>query len=515
MSTTLGRAALVVSAGILASRILGFLREVILAGLLGAGVETDLYRAAFTIPDCLFFLMAGGYLTITFVPIISRHLAAANPEGVNTSFTAVFRIMTILMVSLTVLAALFARPLTEALFPEIAPSRIPQLVGLVRVVLPAQVFFVLGSLMMAIQYAHRRFLIPTLAPLIYNLAIIAGGTLSALAGNVSPAGFIWGALVGAAVGNFGLQWWGAHRLGARLVKGVPLWDTTITEYFSLAFPLMIGQSAVALDEIFFRIFGQLGGDGAIASLGYARQVNMVPVGVIAQAAGVASYPFLARLFAERKLQDMNDTVRRALRSGLVVAGLGGAGVVALALPAIQLAFQRGQFDPTDTSTVASLLAIYGLSIPMWAAHQVYTRGFYASRRMWLPVVIGTATTVLAIPLYWGAASRYGAIGVAWSSVIVMAIYTGAIAWWWHRTTTTQPVWTTVLRIGAAAAPAAAAGWLIVDQLLPEGPAATARAGLTLVLGAVATTAVYVGLLRAMNAPELQLIRRRPKGRPAS
>lgn len=505
MSTTLGRAALVVSAGVLASRILGFLREVILAGLLGAGVETDLYRAAFTIPDYLFFLMAGGYLTITFVPIVSRHMANNDPAAVNRSFTAVFKVMAILMGILTVTAAVFARPITEALFPEIAPNRVPQLVGLVRVVLPAQFFFVLGSLFMAIQYSHRRFLIPTLAPLIYNLAIIAGGLTSALFGEVSPAGFIWGALAGAAFGNFALQWWGAYRLGARLVGGVTMRDPTVAEYFSLAFPLMIGQSAVALDEVFFRVFGQIGGEGAIASLGYARQVNMVPVGVIAQAAGVASYPFLAGLFAENKLTEMYDTVRTALRSSLVVAGLGAAGVIGLALPAIQLAFQRGEFDSGATVTVASLLAIYGLSIPLWAAHQVYTRGFYASRRMWLPVVIGTATTLLAVPGYVLAASQFGARGVAGASVAVMAVYTMAIGWWWHRTTTTRAPWASVGRVIVATVPAGLTGWLTTNLLMPDGPTGTARAGLTLAVGAVVVTAVYLAILGVLRDPDLKRV----------
>lgn len=510
MSTTLGKAALVVSGGILASRALGFLREVILAAILGAGAQTDIYRAAFTLPDYLFFLMAGGYLTITFVPILSRHLADGDADGINASFTAVVRVVAILMVVLTAVVAIFAHPITQALFSDIPAEHIPELTTLVRIVLPAQVFFVLGSLMMAVQYAHQRFLIPTLAPIVYNLAIILGGLLGALGGRAGPAGFIWGALTGAFLGNFALQWWGAHRLGARLIPAVPFRHPAVTEYFALAFPLMIGQSAVALDEVFYKLFGQLGGEGAIASLGYARQINMVPVGVIAQAAGVASYPFLARLFAEGKLSEMSATVGRAVRSSLAVAGLGAAGVIGLALPIVQIAFQRGRFDPQNTVTVASLLAIYGLSIPMWAAHQVYTRAFYATRRMWLPVVIGTGATVLAVPLYWVSATRLGASGVAIASVTIMALYTTAISLWWHHTTETMPAVTeTVFRVLAATLPATAAGWLVVRALMGSAPTATGVALAALVGGMVVTVAVYLVVLWLLKAPELTLLRRRP------
>lgn len=508
MSSTLGRAALVVSGGILVSRLLGFLREVALAALLGRSIEADLYQAAFTIPDFLFFLMAGGYLTITFVPIISRHLANNDADAANRSFTAVMRFVGGLMLVLTVVTMAAARPLTERFFPRIPAERIPELVTLVRIILPAQVFFVLGSLLMAVQYAHRRFLIPTLAPLIYNVAIIAGGMVSWVMSDPSPAGFVWGALAGAAVGNFALQWWGAHRLGVHLESGVPLIHESVPEYLTLAFPLMIGQSAVALDEVFLRVFGQLGGVGDIAGLNYARRINLVPVGVIAQAAGVASYPFLARLFAEGKLKEMAANVTRALRLSLVVAGLGAAGVIGLALPITQVAYQRGEFAATDTLVVAGLLTIYGFSIPLWAAHQVYTRGFYAQRRMWLPVVIGTLTTVVAIPMYFYGAENFGDKGVAGASLAVMVIYTVAIGWWWHRQHAIGEVAATLARVAVAAVPAGFIGWAVSRGVMGTGPTSPTEAVIALIGGSVLTVAVYLGVMRLIGAPELAMLRRR-------
>lgn len=507
MSSTMGRAALVVSGGILASRLLGFLREVVLAALLGRTIEADLYQAAFAIPDYLFFLMAGGYLAITFVPILSRHLAARDEEGANSSFTAVVRVVGGLMLVVTAGTMIAAEALTRRLFPEIPSERLPELVQLVRIVLPAQFFFVLGSLFMAVQYAHRRFLIPTLAPVIYNVAIIAGGLIGEAAGEGGPAGFIWGALAGAVIGNFSFQWWGAHRLGTRWQRGVPLLHSSVPEYFALAFPLMIGQSAVALDEVFVRIFGQLGDTGDIAALSYARRINLLPVGVIAQAAGVASYPFLANLFAEGKLSEMAETVTRAVRTSLLVAGLATAGVVGLAGPIVQVAFQRGEFDPGDTVVTSALLAIYGLSIPMWAAHQVYTRGFYAQRRMWLPVVIGTAITALAVPGYIVGSSQLGAAGVAWTSVAVMGLYAVAMAWWWHRENPAGEVAATLGRTVVATVPAALAGWLMTQWLTGGEPTATGAAVTALLLGGVVAVAVYWVVLRSIRAPELELLRR--------
>ena len=494
--STLGKAALVVSGGILASRLLGFGREVVLAGVLGAGAETDLYRAAFTIPDYLFFLMAGGYLTITFVPILTRHLAAGDVEAANRSFTAVSRVVGVAMLALTAAAMAAAAPLTRAVFPAIDDAHLPELVALVRVVLPAQLFFVVGSLHMAYQYAHQRFAIPALAPVVYNLGIIAGGVAwIPLTGSAGAAGFVWGALVGAAVGNFALQWWGSRRVGARLLAGVGWRDPSVGEYFGLALPLMIGQSAVALDEIFYRGFGQLGGEGAIASLGYARQLNMVPVGVIAQAAGVASYPFLARLFAQGRPAEMAATVHRALRGGIPLAGLATAALCALAVPLTRLAFQRGRFGAEDTVEVAGLLAIYALSVPLWTAHQVYTRGFYAQRRMWLPVGIGTAITALALPLYWVAGTSYGAPGIAATSVTVMALYTAAVGAWWHRSNPMPPLTATILRSAVAAAVAGAAGWLVARALPGDAVASVGAALVAAAVGGATVTTAFIAVLR--------------------
>ncbi|CAN5752902.1 murein biosynthesis integral membrane protein MurJ [soil metagenome] len=503
--STIGRAAIVVSSGILASRLLGFLRDVILAALLGRGVEADLYNQAFAIPDFLFFLMAGGYISITLVPILSRHLAVDDTAGANRSFTAVAKAVGGLMALLTVVTMILARPLTEAVFAGVPQEQLPELVTLVRIVLPAQFFFVMGALLMAAQYAHRRFVVPTLAPLVYNLSIIAGGLIAAALGEPGPAGFIWGALAGVILGNFGLQWWGAARLGVRLERGVSVKHEAVPEYFVLALPLMIGQSAVALDEVFMRVFGQLGGLGDTSALNYARRVNMVPVGVIAQAAGVAAFPFLAGLYAEGKLTEMAATVGRALRSSFAVAGLAAAAAVGLAAPIIQVAYRRGAFTDEDTILVSGLLAIYGLSIPLWAAHQVYTRAFYAQTRMWLPVGIGTATTVIAIPLYWWGATSLGASGVAVASVSVMAIYTVTMAWVWHRRHPSPETFAALGRMLIAAVPAGGLGWLTV-RLFGLGPGtSTWEAAAALVVGGLVTLISYTGILRAARSPELDLV----------
>ncbi len=492
----LGRAALVVSGGILASRLLGFGRNVLLYALLGRDVATDLYVDAFTIPDYLFFLMAGGYLSITLVPILSRHHADGDDEEARRSFTAVFRVVTVALVALTLVLIVFARPLVETVFPRIEDSA--RLTNLTRIALTSQVFFGMGTLLMAAQYARQRFVIPTLAPLVYNLGIIVGGLVGAFVGDPSPEAFVWGGLAGAAIGNFALQAWGARRTGMVLVRGVPWRHPAVGEYLVMALPLMIGQSVVALDEQWPRLFGQLVGEGATAGLYGARQLNMLPVGVIAQAAGVAAYPFLARLAAEGRRDELRATVVRSARATLAVAGAATAVVVALAGPIVRTAYQWGSFDAADTAAVAPLLALYGLSIPFWAAHQVYTRAFYARRKMWVPVGIGTAVTLVSVPVFFVAALRLGAAGVALTSSGAVAVYTLAIAIGWHRAEPGPRLGDALWKTPLVTAAAGLAAWFTVWAMGGAGVAPTSPAALA--VGGLVALATYALVGRAVALP---------------
>jgi putative peptidoglycan lipid II flippase len=504
----LGRAALVVSVGVLLSRLLGFLRDVVMAGLLGRGVEADLYLQAFIVPDYLLFLLAGGYLSITLVPILARHEAEGDDLAARQAFTAVFRFVGAALIVLTVVTIVFAGRLTAAVFPEVEQTA--RLTGLTRIALASQVFFGLGALYMAAQYARRRFLVPTLAPLVYNLGIIGGGLAGWAAGDPSPESFLWGGLVGAVLGNFALQWWGARREGMRIERGTPLRHPAVGEYLGLAVPLMVGQSVVALDEQWPRLFGQFVDQGATAGLGFARRLNMVPVGVIAQAAGVAAFPFLARLAATGERKRLRDTVAVSVKTAVAVGGLAAAVVVGLAEPAVRLAYQRGDFLPGDTAFVAPLLAIYGLSIPMWAAHQVFTRAFYAGRRMWLPVAIGTAVTVAAVPVFVWVSTDVGAAGIAWTSVGSVTAYTFAIGAAWIRSSGSSAAGYlgSAARVLAAGVPAGIAARVLADRL----GTGTGGSVAAVLVGGLLAAAVYFAAGRLVGLRELTAVTARVRAR---
>jgi putative peptidoglycan lipid II flippase len=502
----MGAAAAVVSASVLISRLLGLGREALLAALIGVNAEGDLYRHAFLIPDFLNYLLAGAFLTITLIPILSRHLERDDPEAASRAFTSVFQFVSWAILGLTVVMLLAADPLVPLLFPDVPDQ--DRLVSLTRIVLPAQVFLVLGALLMAVQYTHRRFAIPALAPIVYNLGIIAGGLIGAAIGETGPEGFLWGAVVGSAVGNFGLQWLGARRTGTWFTT-VPTGDSAVKEYLLLALPLMLGQSIAVLDEQFVRFFGQVD-VGNTAALSFARQLNMVPVGVIAQAAGVAAFPFLARLAAGGDEEGLTRTTGRAARNTVFVAAGATAVLVVLARPLVRILFEHGEFGTEDTRLVSGLLVLYALSIPAWGLHQILSRHFYAKRMMWRVVLIGTVGTLVAIPVWLGLYDVMGVEGFALASTLVMTAYAIALLVAWGLDSGWAPVRALVpslLRGLAAAAVAALVAYPLVDALFGED-LSFAEGVVAAIVGGLTVLAVFLGVSALLRAPELRDLLRR-------
>jgi putative peptidoglycan lipid II flippase len=493
-------AAAVLSSSVLLSRILGLGREALLAGLIGVNAEGDLYRQAFTIPDFLNYLLAGAFLGITLIPILSRYLESDDPEAASRAFTSVFRFVTLGILALSVVMWLFADDLVRVVFPEVADRG--RLVHMTRLALPAQVFVVSGTVLMSVQLAHRRFMIPALAGVVYNLGIIVGGLIGAALGDPSPESFIWGAVGGAAVGNLIIQWFGARATGTwfkRLRRG----ESVVREYLVLAIPLMIGQSIAVLDEQFVRLFGQMT-EGATSALFFARTLNMVPVGVIGGAAGVAAYPFLSRLAARGEIDELVATTGKVARNTVFIGAAATAGLVVLAAPLVRILYRYGQFTGDDADLVASLLMIYAFSIPAWGMHQILSRHFYAKRKMWTPVLIGTLFTALAVPTWLTLNDALGVQGFALASTLIMTGYAMGmlIAWGvdsgWSAVRALAP---SFARGVAAAGVAGLAGVPVVRALLDDEATlgtALAAAG----VGGVTAMGAFIFAAWILRSPEL-------------
>ncbi|MCL1985418.1 MAG: MATE family efflux transporter, partial [Betaproteobacteria bacterium] len=325
------------------------------------------------------------------------------------------------------LAWLFAPWLAPVSAPGFDGAQLARLTHFLRIILPAQIFFLPGACLSTLLYLRRQFLIPALTPLIYNGAIILGGLFLPFEG---MEGFCWGVVAGAALGAFILPWVAACRGGLHLEAS--LRHPLMKRFLIVALPLMLGQSVVMLNEQFVRIFGSMAGEGAVSLLSYARRITQVPVGIVAQAAGAASYPFLANLLARGDRETFNDTLRAALQGSLLLIIPLSAWMMAAAGPTLGCIFQGGHFGAEYTLAATPLLQIMLLAVPLWAIQQIVGRAFYAHGDTLTPALCGTAVTLASLPLFFWAAPRFGATGVAWGTFVGVLAYGLLILGLWLR-----------------------------------------------------------------------------------
>src|SRR3954470_21950000 len=170
-------ATVLLMAAVLLSRIIGYAREAYIAWAFGAGPQTDAYVAAFTLPDWLNYLVAGGTASITFISIFMRYSAEGRQREAQRAFDNVITIMTVVLVALVVVAEVFAPQIVAWYFRGFSPEQLDLCVRLTRILLPAQIFFYVGGIVSAVLLSKRLFLYPALGPILYNLAIILGGVL--------------------------------------------------------------------------------------------------------------------------------------------------------------------------------------------------------------------------------------------------------------------------------------------------------------------------------------------------
>jgi putative peptidoglycan lipid II flippase len=273
---------------------------------------------------------------------------------------------------------------------------------------------------------------------------------------------------------------------------------------------MLGQSVAVLDEQFVRWFGQVE-EGATAALSFARQLGMVPIGVIAQAVGVAAFPFLARLAAGDDEEGLIRATGRAARNTVFVAAAATAALVVLARPLVRLLYQHGEFTRADSELVSRLLVIYAFSIPAWGLHQILSRHFYAKRLMWRVVLIGTGGTLVAIPVWFGLYEKMGVEGFALASTLVMTAYAIALLVAWGLDAGWAPVRALVpslLRGLVAAGVAALLAYPLVRVLFDEEGLSVLEGLAAAALGGLTTVAAFLGVAYLLRAPELRDLLRR-------
>jgi putative peptidoglycan lipid II flippase len=418
-------ATLLLMTSVMLARVIGYLREMYVAWAFGAGPKTDAYVAAFTIPDFLFYILAGGTASITFISIYGRHTAKGEKQQAQDAFNSTITIMTVVTLIGTILLEIFTPQIIRWYFSGFTAEQLELCVHLTRILLPGQIFFYAGGIVSAVLYSRRMFLYPALSPVFYGSFIILGGLLGAHKYGI--AALAYGALVGSFVGPFLINAFGAAKAGLRYEWSFDWKNQQFREWVRLSIPLMVGVSLVSADDWILRYFAS-GGSGEITRLNYAKRLFALPISILGQAAGQASMPFFARLFGEGKRSEFAQTVNQSVYRITAASLLATALMVPAALPLVDLAFRRGHFTFADSLSTSIYFAWFSLSLALWSAQALYSRAFYAAGDTLTPMVASTLIVIASLPMYSAMFRHFDVAGLAMASDLGILLHTVVLAW---------------------------------------------------------------------------------------
>ncbi len=429
-SHTAGSAAILLMLSSFGSGLLALVRIKYVNYLFGAGAAQDAYRAAFKLPDLLSYFLTGGAVAISLITILNRYRERGDDEGADRALSVVLNTMFVVLLIGVVLAEI-AAPwyvwLANAGF-RTDPVRAHLCTALTRIILPAQLFFFIGSCMSSRLQVRKIFLYQAGVPLIYNLGIVLGAVF--LHRQLGIYSLAVGVLAGVLCGSLLLNAIGAFRTGFHYTPILGFRDPAFLEWFKLTLPLMIGVSLVMFDGFFLNYFASIA-NGGITLIGNAKDLFNAPFNVIGPAAGAASLPFFASLFQQNRAFDFSASVGRSVSRLFAVGMLVSAWMIALA-PWLLNLFKGGKFSHADVLSVTQLFQILSLTLAIWAVQGIYARAFYAATDTKTPAITGSVITLLSIPMYWALFNARGLTGLAIASDIGIFIQTATLAILLHR-----------------------------------------------------------------------------------
>ena len=516
----------IVGGAFVVSRVLGLLREAIVAGQFGASREYDAYVAAFGIPDTLFLLIVGGAVGSAFIPVFTRLERGGKGEAAWRLASTLINASVVVLSLAGILMALFAPTLVEWVIAP-GPNVDKALVAdLTRILLLSPLFMGLGGWAQGILNARNSFTLPALAPVFYNLAIIAGALFLAPIWGIY--GLAWGVVAGALL-HFGLQAPGLWRAGMRYSLRLNPGDEGAKEVGKLLLPRLIGQAAFQANIIAVRAIGSFLPIGRISALNYAFILMMLPHGIFALSLATTIFPTMSAQYADGDLEGVRHTLQRAVRVLLFLTLPAAVGLIILRSEIVSAIFELGEFGPSDRALVANALLPFALGLVAYAVVELLTRGFYALHDTATPVAVSVATVLLNVGLcmaliwWFGLGHEALAGSLAFTTtveMVLMWVYLGRkLPGWNLRMNGFLP---SVLKSGAAAFLMGATLFFtlpILHALLPAARSAKLESVLVAALGIGIGAALYIFFARLLGVEELRaatsLVLRRFQKRPTS
>jgi putative peptidoglycan lipid II flippase len=382
----------------LLSRLVGLGREIVIRANLGTTtLPAEAFEIAARFPETIFLIIAGGAIGSAFIPTFAGYFEQDDSVGGWRLFSNVINLVTVLVTAVSLLSLLFAPQLVIWLAQErIAenPELLPLTVQLMRVMLLSPIIFGASGVIMGALNARQHFLLPALAPTIYNIGIIAGGLLWPAAGPEEVAmGFAVGTVAGA-IGHFLVQLPGLRQKEARYTAVLSLRDPGVKKVLALMAPRVLGLSLSEVNKFVIILLTDPMSTGSLPALNTAFRLIIMPQGFIGQALGIAAFPTLSSLAARGAYDEMRQIFADSLRIVLFL-GLPFSAVFAIVgQPLVSFLFEWGLTGAEGTAFVTWALLFYALGLVPLLALEVVARTFYALSDTLTPVLAGGVQIVI-------------------------------------------------------------------------------------------------------------------------
>ena len=412
-------AAALVAVSSLASRVLGFLRDRVLAARFGAGQEVDIYYAAFKVPDLVYNLLVLGALSAGFIPVFTKLIKDFNCRNNNChdnyetnkgAWDLVNNIVTILFFSvsfLSILGIIFSPALTKIVAPGFSPEDQLLTSNLTRIMFLSPLLLGISGIIGGVLQSFKRFLIYSIAPIFYNLGIIFGATILVDAWGL--IGLAWGVVIGAFL-HLAIQLPTVFSLGFRYRFSFSLKDKNVREIFRVMIPRTMSLAISQVNLLVITAIASGLAAGSLTIFNFANNLQSFPVGIFGISFAIAAFPLLSEhAFNKEKLaKSFSKTFRQILFFVVPATAL----LIILRAQIVRIVYGAGNFDWNDTILTMNTLAFFSISLFAQATIPLLVRVFYARHNSKLPFYLGLITVASNVVLSILLSRRMGVTGLA-------------------------------------------------------------------------------------------------------
>jgi putative peptidoglycan lipid II flippase len=502
---SVARNAGIISLAVMASRVLGLVRDQVFAAFFGAGLQFDAFITGFRIPNLLRDLFAEGALSSAFVTTFTQTVQSKGKAAAIRLSNRVATLIILFVSAISIIAWLYTPAIVELLAPGFfaVPGKAELTIELTRIMIPFLLMIALAAQAMGILNSVGVFGLPALASAFFNIGSILGGLfLGFLIGpaiGLSPiAGMAYGTLIGGFL-QFAVQWPSLSRAGFKYRPMLSLSDPDVRQIFRLMGPAIIGTAAVQINVFVNTNFASTIIDpatgaivnGPVSWLNYAFRFMQFPIGVFGVAIATATLPPLSRSTGNPDYGEFRRTLAHSLTLIFLLCIPSAVGLAVLGRPIVALVFEHGKFTGVDTVQTANALAAYSIGLAGYAAVKVLSPAFYALNDARTPMLISLGSIAVNYVLNSLLVGPFGHVGLAFSTSAVALVNFAMLVLFMRRRLggmDGRRVGLNVLRICAAALPMAAAAWF-TSELTAALPLHDLALRLVQVIAAIAAAVI--------------------------